>query len=266
MALSASLPPDSAPSPAFADNRAAFLAGMREGAGMPTVMVTSAMLGFGSLARDSGLTLDITVALSVGIWGLPGQVAMAELWAMGAPWLAIVLTSSMGNMRFMPMALLTVPWFRGDGRRGWTRYVAAQVISINIWTVFMRRAPVIPAPRRFPYYMGVSTICMIGGTIGTIAGFILAGTMPPAVTIALVFMNPAYFMFVFSSVRQRNTIIAVILGAFTGPLLHQVTPNWSVPLTGLLAGTAAFMLDRATARARGEQQPGAAKGVDHDGA
>jgi len=113
--------------------------------------------------------------------------------------------------------------------------------------VFMRRAPVIPLAQRYPYFMGVGTVCMAGGAVGTVVGFLLAGAMPKAVTIALVFMNPAYFLFVFSSVRQRNLIIAVIVGAFTGPLLHQVTPNWSVPLTGLLAGTAAFALDRATA-------------------
>lgn len=249
-------PQDSAADPAFADNRKAFRRGMREGVGMPVIMVTSAMLGFGSLARDSGLSLDVALALSIGIWGLPGQVAMAELWAMGAPWLAIVLTSSMANMRFMPMALVTVPWFRGDGRAGWTRYLAVQLMSINIWTVFMRRASAIPLERRYPYFTGIGVICMIGGAIGTVAGFVLAGTMPPAVTIALVFMNPAYFMFVFSSARQRNTVIAVILGACTGPLLHQVTPDWSVPLTGVLAGTAAFLLDRATAHTRREPKGG----------
>jgi len=67
----------------------------------------------------------------------------------------------------------------------------------------------------------------------------------------LVFLNPAYFVFVFSSVRQRNCIIAVVLGAFTGPLLHQVTPDWSVPLTGLIAGTAAFFLNQWTGGAGG---------------
>jgi predicted branched-subunit amino acid permease len=235
-------------SSAFHDDRSAFMGGIRAGAKMPTVMVTSAMLGFGSLARDSGLSLDVTIFLSVGLWGLPGQVAMAEMWAMGAPFLAIVVASSMGNMRFMPMALVTVPWFRGDGRRAWTRYLAAQLMSINIWTVFMRHGPDISVQQRYPYFMGVGVICLIGGTIGTVLGYSLAGTLPVAVTIALVFMNPAYFLFVFSSVRQRNCIISVILGAFTGPLLHQVTPNWSVPLTGLLAGTAAFLLDRATNR------------------
>ena len=203
------------------------------------------MTGFGSLARDSGLSLDVSVALSIGLWGLPGQVAMAELWAMGAPVLAILVASSMGNMRFLPMALVTIPWFQGDGRARWTRYLAAQIMSINIWTVFMRHAPIIELNQRYPYFMGIGAICLVGGTIGTVLGYTLAGTMPSAVTIALILMNPAYFLFVFSSVRQRNCIIAVILGSFTGPLLHKLTTDWAIPLTGLIAGTAAFLLDHA---------------------
>lgn len=238
-------PTDETPT-AFTDDRNAFWGGVREGGKMPTLMVSSAMVGFGSLARDSGLSLDVSVFLSIAVWGLPGQVAVAEMWALGAPLLAIVVASSMANMRFMPMALVTVPWFRADKRPKWTRYLAAQVMSINIWTIFMRRGPAIEVEHRYPYFMGIGVICLIGGTIGTVVGFVLAGSLPPAVTIALVFMNPAYFLFVFSSVRQRNCIIAVILGGFTGPLLYQVMPNWSVPLTGLLAGTAAFLLDRAT--------------------
>ena len=215
---------------------------------MPTIIVTSAMTGFGSLARDSGLSLDVSVALSIGLWGLPGQVAMVELWAMGAPVLAILIASSMGNLRFLPMALVTVPWFQGDGRASWTRYLAVQVMSINIWTIFMRHAPMIRLDQRYPYFMGVGSICLVGGTTGTVLGYTLAGTMPPAVTIALILLNPAYFLFVFSSVRQRNCIIAVILGSFTGPLLHQLTADWAIPLTGLIAGSLAFLLDRATKR------------------
>ena len=218
---------------------------------MPFVMVTASMVGFGSLARDSGLTLDITLALSIGLWGLPGQVAMAELHAMGVPIIAIVLASSMGNLRFLPMGLVMMPVFRGDPQAHRWRFVIGQIMAINPWTVFMRRAPQISVPLRFPYYMALASTCLAGGALGTVAGYILYGSLPFVVTVSLVFLNPAYFVFVFSSVRQRNCIIAVVLGAFTGPLLHQVTPDWSVPLTGLIAGTAAFFLNRWTGGAGG---------------
>lgn len=225
-------------------NGKAFMAGIVAGISMPFWMVLASMIGFGSMVRTAGLSLDIGIGSTVGIWGLPGQVAMLELFAIGAPLLAIVTASSMANLRFMPMSVVMMPMFNGDKRAHRWRYVIAQVMSINIWSVTMSRCPEMPLMERFPFYMGVSLACGIGGVLGTAAGFVLAGTMPLYVTLSLVFLNPAYFVFVFSSVRARNCIIAVVIGAVTGPLIHQIAPNWGVPITGLVAGTAAFFLDR----------------------
>tara|TARA_E500000331_G_scaffold347093_1_gene386817 strand:+ start:4504 stop:5205 length:702 start_codon:yes stop_codon:yes gene_type:complete len=227
---------------------------------MPTVMVSAAMIGFGSLARESGLSLDVTLALTIGLWGLPGQVAMAEMWALSAPVLAIVAASSMGNMRFLPMALITAPWFHGDNRPRWTRYLAAQVMSVNVWSIFVQNAANLAIGQRYPYFMGIGTICVFSGILATILGFFLAGTLPVSVTIALIFLNPAYFLFVFSSVRQRNCMIAVILGFFLGPLLHQSIPDWSVPLTGIIAGTTAFLLDETNLLSKIFQNPAKKRG------
>ncbi len=225
-------------------NGPAFYAGMLAALAMPFWMVVGAMIGFGSLVQAAGFELEIGIGSTLGIWGLPGQVAMIELFVLGAPLLAIITTSSMANLRFMPMVVVMTPLFMGDLRAKRWRYLMAQVLSINIWTVTMSRCPDMPAKDRFPFFWGVSIICLLGGVIGTSIGFILAGTMPVYVTLSLVFLNPAYFVFVFSSVRVRNCIIAVILGAIAGPLVHLVSPDWGVPITGIFAGTAAFFVDR----------------------
>ena len=80
--------------------------------------------------------------------------------------------------------------------------------------------------------------------MGTAIGFSLAGQLPFYVSVSLVFLNPIYFVFVFSSVRQRGCIIAVIIAALFGPILHKVVPDWGVPITGIVAGSLAFYLDR----------------------
>ncbi len=225
-------------------NAKAFLFGMLAAFAMPFWMVIGAMIGFGSMVRTAGMSLDVGLGSTLGIWGLPGQVAMLELFVLGAPLLAIITTSSMANLRFMPMMVVMTPLFRGDPRAKRWRYVMAQIMSINIWTTVMNRCPDMPINDRLPFYFGVSTVCLLGGIVGTSSGFVLAGNMPLYITLSLVFLNPAYFVFVFSSVRARNCIIAVILGAITGPLIHQVSPDWGVPITGVVAGTAAFLADR----------------------
>jgi predicted branched-subunit amino acid permease len=225
-------------------NGPAFVSGMLAALSMPFWMVVGAMIGFGSLVQAAGFGLEIGIGSTLGIWGLPGQVAMIELFVLSAPLLAIITTSSMANLRFMPMVVVMMPLFKGDPRvRRW-RYLMAQALSINIWTVTMSHCPDMPLTDRLPFFVGVSVICLLGGVIGTSVGFVLAGTMPVYVTLSLVFLNPAYFVFVFSSVRARNCIIAVIFGAIAGPLVHLISPDWGVPITGIVAGTAAFFADR----------------------
>lgn len=223
---------------------AAFRLGIRDAMMMPFWMVFGSMIGFGSMARDAGVDVGIALGATIGIWGLPGQVAMVELFAVGLPVLAIVVASSMANMRFMPMCVVVMPHFRGNPTAVRWRYLLAQMLSINIWTVFMRRGPTLAVEDRLPFYVAVSLTCLVAGGLGTIIGFIASGLLPLYVTVSLVFLNPAYFVFVFSSVRYRNCILAVVLGALTGPLLYQISPDWSVPITGLVAGTVAFYVDK----------------------
>lgn len=225
---------------------AAIWLGIREGLVMPFWMVFGSMIGFGSMARDSGVGLGVALGSTVGIWGLPGQVAMVELFAVGLPVLAIVITSSLANMRFMPMCVVVIPHFRGNPTALRLRYLLAQMLSINIWSVFMRSGPSLALEDRLPFYIAVSITCLIGGSLGTAIGYMASDLLPLYVTVSLVFLNPAYFVYVFSSVQYRNCIIAVVLGALSGPLFYQISPDWSVPVTGVLAGTIAFYLDKWT--------------------
>ena len=221
-----------------------FRTGILEGLKMPFWMVLASMIGFGSMAQDLGLSMEIALVSSLGIWGLPGQVAMVELMAVGLPVLSIVIASSLANMRFMPMTVVAMPLFKGDSSAFKYRYLLAQMLSINIWSVFMRHGPKLAVKNRLPFYFGVSTICLMGGCFGTIIGFAAADFLPLYLTVSLIFLNPVYFVFVFSSAQNFNCLLAAGLGAILGPSLYQIVPEWTVPITGLLAGSIAFYLSK----------------------
>ena len=56
-------------------------------------------------------------------------------------------------------------------------------------------------------------------------------------------------MLVFAAdARHRERGLALGLGAASGPLLYLASPDWGLLLTGLLAGSAAFLADRLWAR------------------
>lgn len=209
------------------------------------------MTGFGTLARDSGLTLAVSMVSSGAIWGLPGQIAFAELYATGAPVLAIILAVSLANVRFLPMVVAMMPLFReGVKRRGW-HYVLAQLASVNTWAAALSVCPHLPHEMRAPYYVGFSIVCLLAGLAGTATGFVLAVELPSVVTLSLVFLNPVYFTIVFADVRHRAGIIALLIGAVGGPLFYMLSPDWGLLATGAVGGALAYFIDRILRRRHG---------------
>jgi len=211
---------------------------------MPVWVVSASMIGFGSLSQDIGITFGVAVASTATVWGLPGQVAFVELFAVGAPVLAIALASSMANLRFLPMSLSMMPLFRADPGIWRWRYFLVAMMSVNTWALTLRRAPELGDRQRGPYYIGLGAVSMTSGVIGTAVGYHLAGTLPFYITVSLIFLNPMYFIFLFSSVRQRNCILALMIGTVLGPVFHLLSPDWGLPFVGFIAGTAAFFLDK----------------------
>ncbi|MBM3565248.1 MAG: AzlC family ABC transporter permease [Alphaproteobacteria bacterium] len=222
----------------------AFWGGWRDAVGLPAAVLFSSTLGFGSIASKADYPLSLAVLSVFTIWGLPGQIAMVELFAVGASILPIAVAAAGANARFLPMTVSLLPLFRGSFRSwNWT-YLMAHLISINTWIALTRRGPSLPLDQRPHYFVGFSLLCMFAGAAGTALGYLLAGALPRTLTLGLVFLSPIYFLMVFSGVRERGGVLAVLLGAVAGPLLHMTSPEWGVPATGFLAGTAAFLLDR----------------------
>lgn len=232
------------PAEAFDGRRRAFRGGVAAAFRMPVWVVSASMMGFGSLARDSGVSFGVAVVSTATIWGLPGQIAFVEMFAVGAPVLAIVVASSMANMRFLPMSISMLPLFRADKAAWRWRYLFVAMMSVNTWAMTLRFAPGMPEQHRAPYYTGLSTTCMIVGVLSTGLGYYLAGTFPFYITVSLIFLNIMYFTFLFASVRQRNCLLALMIGAALGPLFHLISPEWGLPFCGVIAGTAAFFIDQ----------------------
>ena len=207
-------------------------------------MVASSMLGYGALVHSAGMDMMIAVLSTITIWGLPGQVAFVEFFLLGTPVLSLVLAVSMANMRFLPMSLSLTPMFR-ESKSGWRwRYLWTQIMSVNTWVGLLRKAPELTPDQRAPYYAGFSTICLGFGAMGSGVGYLLAETLPFFVTVTLVFINPIYFAFIFAAMRARAGLLALAAGAVLGPLFYLVTPEWSLPFCGLIAGSAGFYADR----------------------
>jgi predicted branched-subunit amino acid permease len=231
--------------PGFANRRAAFRGGMRESAAMPALVLGASFLGFGSLCHDAGWPLVLGLVSTTTTWALPGQIVLIELYGVGASAAAILFAVWLTGMRLFPMTLTLMPCLRHPGTPRSRYYLAAHLISITSWAIGMQRCPTLPSDQRLPYFFGFAITLWSFATGATIVGFYLIALLPAVFGLALLFINPLYFLLLFANeLGRRERVLALGIGAVAGPLFHLVTPDWGLLYAGLVGGTAAFLLDR----------------------
>ena len=229
----------------FGSDRAAFLGGMRRAFGTPAFVLAASFLGFGALVQQVGLDVWHALFSSVTGWALPGQVALLELYAVGAPLAVIAGAVALVNARLLPLTITLMPTLRRPGGPRWAYYLAAHWIAVTAWAAMLRDGPLIPVRERLPYFFGLSMVLWAATLVTTVIGFLLADRVPLYVTLGLVFVNPIYFMLVFASdLRSRGRMLALAIGALLGPPLYLWNPDWSLLAAGLIAGSLAFFLDK----------------------
>ena len=218
--------------------------GVRDALGMPMVVLLASMTAFGSLAREGGLSLELALASTVGVWALPGQIVFVELYAAGGDVVALILAVSLANARFLPMAMSLLPMLRnGLVRTGWL-YLYAHLLSAQSWAYCRRVFPGLPADARRPYFVAFAFSILIISLGGTALGYVLTGTLPRPLALSLVLVNPLFMLLLLADSRSRPVVLALIAGVALGPPMHLMAPNWGLLLTGIVAGSAGFAADR----------------------
>jgi len=86
--------------------------------------------------------------------------------------------------------------------------------------------------------------------MGTVLGYFVAGWVPTAVTLGLVFINPLFFLLTFTDVKPWANRLAIGLGCLMGPAFYVLDADSSLLLTGLVGGTLAYWIDRRWLRPR----------------
>jgi predicted branched-subunit amino acid permease len=96
---------------------------------------------------------------------------------------------------------------------------------------------------RFSFFLGLGSTLWILSTLATVIGFYAAGILSAKVFVALIFLNPIYFMCMIVSVLNKSHIVAtVFLSVILAPILFLVTPDWSVLLAGIISGIISYFI------------------------
>ncbi|MBI3505590.1 MAG: AzlC family ABC transporter permease [Proteobacteria bacterium] len=244
------MPDNDLPSPL--GNRGAFFAGARASALAPSLVLGASYVGFGSFVSVHGLGLDFALFNTLTAWALPGQLAVTELYLAGSGLLAIALAVALANMRLAPMTVVMIPVVDVPGRAPWRIYAAAFYVAVTCWAMTMMTAPRLAREDRLSWFMGCALMLWTASLIGTCVGFYAAEMLPRPLTLALVFLNPLYFMLLFlQDLRDRARLLALVLGAALGAPFHLLTPEWGLLAAGLIGGTLAAAISRHLRRMHG---------------
>ena len=232
-----------------AARRAAFFEGVRAALGAPAAVLFAGMVGYGALGYASSTDPWWMALSSWAVLALPGQIVMIEMLSHGVGWLAITLAVTLTSTRFVVMVVTLFAQLDDRDRRPWL-YAAVHLLAMTAWALSMRDFHAISKERRAPFFLGLALVCGLVTLPGTLLGYWLAGSVHPAVTLAMVLINPLFFLLTFTEVRPWANRLAIVLGCVLGPLTYWFDPDSSLLVTGLVAGTLGYWVDRRWLRPR----------------
>jgi predicted branched-subunit amino acid permease len=227
----------------FANRQEALWRGIRDAMGAPVLVLFAGMVGFGAMGRTHGFDAWITGLTSLLMFALPGQVVMLEMFISGSSLLAIGFAVTLTSTRFITMVVTLFPQLHRRDRNA-SLYLWVHMLAMTAWAVSMREFPSISPKHRLNYFIGLALPCWLISPLGTVLGYFVAGWVPEAVTLGLVFINPLFFLLTFTDVKPWANRIAICLGCILGPAFFMVDSDSSLLLTGLVGGTLAYLIDR----------------------
>ncbi len=227
----------------FASKKEAFWSGFKHALGAPMLVLFAGMIGFGAMGHTNGISAWMTGLSSLLMFALPGQIVMMEMMISGSSFLAIALAVTLTSTRFITMTVTLFPQLAKEDRTN-KLYAYVHLLAMTAWAVSMRDFPKIEAKYRLSYFLGLGIPCWLISLPGTVLGYFLAAQVPNAITVALIFINPLFFLLTFTEVKPVANRIAIGLGCLLGPLFFLVDKDSSLLVAGLVGGTLAYFIDK----------------------
>ena len=193
------------------------------------------------IARDAGLSVVETQALSLFVFAGSAQFSAAGLFATGASAVGIVLTTFLLNVRHV---LYGVSLGRRIPLPGWRRPAAAYFLTDEVFGVVAAQ----PSPT-FPYLLGAELSLFLVWNVATLGGALLGAAIPDPTELGLDFVFPiAFLALLVPLVRTRVELLV----AFSSGAIAYVAARGGLPggLPILLTGVVGSLLGAALTSGR----------------
>jgi 4-azaleucine resistance transporter AzlC len=197
------------------------------------------------IARDAGLSVLETQAMSLFVFAGSAQFSAAGLFAAGSSAVGIVLTTLLLNVRHVLYGLSL-------GRRmplpGWRRPTAAYFLTDEVFGIVSAR----PAPT-FGFLVGAELSLFLVWNLATLGGAVLGATIPDPGELGLDLVFPlAFLALLVPLARARVELVVAVASGALAYLVAQVSSG-GVPI--VVAGVAGSLLGAVLTRGRPVEEP-----------
>jgi 4-azaleucine resistance transporter AzlC len=187
------------------------------------------------LARDVGLSVLETQALSVLVFAGSAQFSAVGLYGAGASALEIVSTTFLLNVRHVLYGLSL-------GRRiplaGWRRPVAAYFLTDESFGVAVAREE-----RTFSFLLGIETSLFVVWNLATLGGALAGGAIADPAELGLDLIFPLAFLALL--VPLIRTRVALVVAVASGALSYVLAESLPGGIPILVTGVAGSLLGAA---------------------
>ncbi len=178
-------------------------------------------------ARNAGLSLVQTQALSLLVFAGSAQVSATGLFARGAGGLEIVLTTFLLNVRHLLYGMSLARTVPLTARQ---RPVAAYFLTDEAYGV-----TVASGSRTYPYLLGTELSLFVTWNLATLVGAIVGGAIPDPEKLGVDVIFPlAFLALLVPLIRTRVEVaVAVASGALAWVLAHELQGGLAILATGV---------------------------------
>jgi len=225
-----------------------FFAGARAALPILLGVVPFAMIS-GAAAVKVGLTPFEAVGISFIVFAGASQLAVFQLMSAGSPWLIMLLTAWVINLRFTMYSATLAPYLQRLPT--WQKAPLAYMLSDQAFGVSMGRFVSDESVSRRWFYFGAALTVWTTWQVSAVTGAMLGKLIPDSWGFDFAF--PLSFMaLMFGALRDRPSVIAALTGGTMAVLAKGLPHNLGLVLASLLGIAAGYLAETIKARRKAQ--------------
>lgn len=212
-------------------------AGIRRGFFTAQVMapgITLYAMVFGVLASERGMSWLQAMLMSAAVYSGSAQLAALQGWTATAAVTPVIVTILVMNARYVLYGAALQPWLAGLPRH--QSWGSLFFLGDGNWAMAMREYEA--GYRDAGYVLGSGVAMFVPWLGGTLAGHLLAGSVPNPAAFGLDFMLVAFAAAIGMVLwRGRSDLWPVAAAGLAGWLVYQLVPGaWYIVAAGIAGG------------------------------